>query len=85
MCHGMARLIFLDTGFVPDFAAGPQLHARAAVLAPSPAQVRGPSGLARVLPQRNGIVQAWAGAWAFAIEFLSSLVVAAAFVLLHES
>ena len=23
MHHGMARLIFLYTGFVPDFAAGP--------------------------------------------------------------
>ena len=23
MCHGMARQIFLDAGFVPDFAAVP--------------------------------------------------------------
>jgi len=26
MCHGMARLIFLDGGFVPDFDTGPQSH-----------------------------------------------------------
>ena len=39
MHHGMARLIFLDTGFVPDFAAGPQSHVGAAVLALSPTQV----------------------------------------------
>jgi len=32
----MARLIFLDAGFVPDFAAGPQSHVGAAVLALSP-------------------------------------------------
>ena len=39
MCHGMARLIFLDADFVPDFAAGFKSHVGAAVLALSPAQV----------------------------------------------
>ena len=66
MHHAMARLIHLATGFVPDFAAGPQSHAGATVLALSPAQVREPAGLARVLPRRDGIVQAGSGAWAFA-------------------
>jgi len=39
MCHAMTRLIFLEDGFVPDFAAGPQSHVGATVLALSPAQV----------------------------------------------
>ena len=39
MYHAMARLIFFDAGFVPGFSAGPQSHAGAAVLAPSPVQV----------------------------------------------
>ena len=30
-------------------------------------------------------MQAWSGAWAFAIEFLTSLVVAAVLVLMHGS
>jgi len=75
MCHGMARL-----GFVPNFAAGPQSHVGEAVLALSLAQVRGPSGLARVLPGRDGIVHAGSGARAVAIKFLSSLPVATAVV-----
>jgi len=37
MCHAMTRLIFLETGFVPDFDAGPQSHVRASVLVLSPA------------------------------------------------
>jgi len=73
MCHGMAQLIFLDAGFVPDFAAGPQSHVGAAVLALSPAQVRGPSGLARVLPRRDGIVHAGSGTRAVAINFCRAL------------
>ena len=51
MCHVMARLIFLDVGFVPDFAVGLQSHGAAVVLALSTAQ----SGLARVLPRRDGV------------------------------
>jgi len=70
-------------GYVPDFAAGPQSHAGPAVLALSPAQVRGPSGLARVLLRRDGVVQAGVGAWNFAVEFLPGHVSAAAFVVLH--
>jgi len=70
MHHAMARLIFLDAGFFPDFAAGPQSHIWAAVLALFPAQVRGPSGLARVLPRSDGIVQTGSGAWAFAAAVL---------------
>ena len=66
-------IIFFDAGFVPDFAAGPQLHAWEAVLAPFPAEVRGPSELARVLPRRDGVVRAGAGAWAATVNFLSSL------------
>ena len=80
-----ARLIFLYAGFGPDFAAGPQSHAWAAVLALSPAQVRGQSGLARVLPRRNGSVQAVVGAWALAVEFLSGFVGAVVFALLQGS
>ena len=71
-------IIFFDAGFVLDFAAGPQSHAWAAVLAPFPAQVRGPSELARVLPRGDGVVRAGAGAWAAAVDFLSSLALAAA-------
>ena len=75
----LARLIILfDAGCVPDFAAGPQSHARAAVLALFPAQVRGQSELARVLPRRDGVVRAGAGAWAAAEIFLSSLAMVAA-------
>jgi len=85
MYQAMVRLIFVDVCFVPDFAAGPQSHVGAVVFTPYPAQVRGPSGLARVLPRRNGIMQAGVGAWAFAVEFLSSLVGAAAFVSLQGS
>jgi len=83
--HAMARLIFLSAGFVPDFAAGPLPYAGATVLALSPAQVRGPSGLARVLPRGDGIVQAGLGAWSFAVEFLPCHVGAAAFDVLHGS
>jgi len=49
MHQAMARLISLAAGFVPDFAAGPHLHAVAAALVLSPAQVREPAGLARAL------------------------------------
>ena len=85
MYYVLARpIIFFDAGFVPDFAAGPQSHAWAAVLALSPAQVRGPSRLARILPRRDGIVQAGLGAWTFAVEFLPVHVGAAAFVVLHR-
>ena len=83
--HAMARLIFLAAGFVPDFAVGPQSHNRAAVLALLPAQVRGPSDLARVLSRRDGIVQAGSGAWAFAVEFLSGHAVGPVLILLHGS
>ena len=71
LCPGSANNFF-DAGFVPDFAASPQSHAWEAVLAPFPDQVRGPSELARVLPQRDGVVRAGAGAWAAAVNFLST-------------
>ena len=81
----MAWLIFVHVYCAPNFAAGPQSHVRAAVFAPYSAQVQGPSGLARVFPRRNGIVQAVVGAWALAVEFLSGFVGAAAFASLQES
>jgi len=71
--------------FVPGFAVDPQSHNGAVVLALFPAQVRRPSGLARVLPRRDGIVQAGSGTWDFAAEFWSSHVVAAVWILLHGS
>jgi hypothetical protein len=40
------------------FAAVLVSHAGVAFLALSPAQVRGPSGLARILPRGDGVVQA---------------------------
>jgi len=64
----MAQLIFVHVYCAPNFAAGPQSHVRAAVFAPYRAQIRGPSGLARVLPRRNGIMQAVVGAWALAFK-----------------
>ena len=48
MHQALARLISLAAGFVPNFDAGP--HTVVDALALSPAQVRGPAGLARVLP-----------------------------------
>ena len=83
MYYALARpIIFIDAGFVPDFAAGPQSHAWEAVLAPFPAQVRGLSELARVLSRRDGVVRAGAGAWAAAVNFLSSLAPCRAMALL---
>jgi len=76
----MTRLIFLDTGFVPDFATGSQSHVGVDVLALSPAQVWGLSRLTRVVPRRDGIVHAGSGARAVGINFLSSLAVAEAVV-----
>ena len=73
--HVMVWLIFLAADFVSNFAAGPQSHTGAVVLALSPTQVREPAGLARVLPRRDGIVQAGSGAWAFTVWFLSGYVV----------
>jgi len=57
----------------------------AAVVAPYQAQVRRPSGPARVLPRRNGIVQAVVRTWAQAVDLSSGLLGAVAFALLHES
>ena len=76
MCHDMAWLIFLDVGFVPDFATGPQSYVGATVLALSPAQV----WFAPVLPRRDGIVHAGSGARAVDLKYLSSLAVAATVV-----
>ena len=53
-CLGSAD--FSLCGFGPDFVAGPQSHAGVTVLVLSPAQVRRLSGLACVLPRRDGIV-----------------------------
>jgi len=85
MCRAMAQLIFVHVYCAPNFAAGPQSHVRAAVFAPYCAQVRGPTGLARVLPRRNGIVQAVVGAWALVVEFLLGFVGAAVFASLQGS
>jgi len=80
----MARLNFVHVHCAPNFAVGPWFHVGAADFAPYCAQVRGPGGLARVLPRSNGIVQAVVGAWALAVE-LSGFVGAADFALLHGS
>jgi len=64
-------------GFVPNFAVGPPPHVVAVALALSPAQVRELTGLARVLPRRDGIVQAGSDA----VQFLSGPVL----VLWHGS
>jgi len=69
MHQALARLISLAPGFVPNFAAGPPDHVVTAALGLSPVQVREPAGLARVLPRRDGIVQAGSGA----VQFLSGL------------
>jgi len=81
----MTWLISLVVGFVPDFDVGPHSQVVAAVLALSPAQVREPAGLARVLPRRDGIVQAGSGAWPCAVQFLSGHMVAAVLILWHGS
>jgi len=80
----MARLIFVHVPCTPNFAAGTRFPVGAAVFAPYRAQVRGLSSLARVLPRRNGIVQAVVGAWALAVE-LSGFVGAAPFALFQGS
>jgi len=85
MYPAMARLIFLATGLVPDFAAGPQSHNGAAVLALFPAHVWGLIRIAGVLPRRHGIVQAGSGAWAAAVNFLSGHVVATVLIFCHGS
>jgi len=79
MHQALARLISLTTGFVPNFDPGP--HAVTAALTLSPAQVRGPAGLARVLPRGDGIVQAGSDA----VQFLSGHTVAVVLVLWHGS
>jgi len=58
---------------------GPHTVSVAMVL--SPDQVRGPAGLARVLPRRDGIVQAGSDA----IQFLSVHIVDAVLVLWYGS
>ena len=68
-----------------DFAAGPQSYVGATVLALFPDPVREPGGLARVLPRRDGIVQAGSGVWAFAVWFLSGHVVDAMLMSCHGS
>ena len=82
LCQAMSQLNYVHVHCAPNFAAGPQFQVWAAVFDLYHAQVRGPSGLARVLPRRNGIVQAVVGAWALAVE-LSGFVGAAPFALLH--
>ena len=81
MYQAMVRLISLPAGFVPNFAAGPPTHTVATALALSPIQVREPAGLARVLPRRDGIVQAGSDA----IQFLSVHIVDAVLVLWYGS
>jgi len=57
------------------FAAGAWSRAWVAVVSPPHVQVRGPSGRARVLSRRNGIMQVVVGAWE---KFLSGFVGATA-------
>ena len=85
MYFAAALLIFLYADLVPVFATVPLSHTRAAYLALSPAQVRGPSGLARILTRGDGVLQARARARNYAAAFLSGYVVAAVFVVLHGS
>jgi len=76
MHQAMAQLISLATGFVLDFDAGPHSHTVAGVLALSSVQMREPAGIARVLPRRDGIVQAGSEAWKIAVQFLIGHMVA---------
>jgi len=85
MCFAVVPLIFLYAGLVPVFAAGFVSHAGVTFLALSPAQVQGPSGLARILPRGDGVVQARVGARNYAVAFLPGHVVVLAFVVLHGS
>jgi len=80
----LARAAGLLSGFVGTVAL-PQSPVGAADVAPYQAQVRGPSGRARVLSLRNGFVQAVIGAWACGAKKLSGLLGAVAFALLHGS
>jgi len=75
--------VFLCAGLVLVFAAVPVSHAGVAFLALSPAQVRGPSGLACILPRGDGVVQARVRARNFALAFLPGHMAAAAFAVLH--
>jgi len=77
MHQALGRLISLAAGFVPNFSVGPPVHVVTVALALSPAQVREPAGLVRVLPRRDGIVQAGSGA----VQFLSGHIVAVVLVL----
>ena len=78
----MSLIIYVHEHCTLKIAVGPQCQVGAAVFALHCAQVRGPSGHARVLPQRDGVVQAVVGTWALAVE-LSGFVGAAPFALLH--
>ena len=79
MHQALARLISLAAGFVPNFDAGP--HTVVDALALSPAQVRGPAALARLLPRGDGTVQAGSDA----VQFLSGHIVGVVLVLWHGS
>ena len=76
---------FLCVSLVLVFAAVPVSHTGVAFLALSPAQVRGPSGLARILSRGDGVVQAGVRAQNFALAFPPSHMAAAAFAVLHGS
>ena len=67
-------MIYVHERCAPKFAAGPWCQVGAAVFALYRAQVRGPSGLARVLPRRDGVVQVVVGAWTRGAGFLSGFV-----------
>jgi len=79
MYQALARLISLAVGFVPNFDVGP--HTVAPALALSPAQVRGPAALARLLPRGDGTVQAGSDA----VQFLSGHIVVVVLVLWYGS
>ena len=78
----MSRINYVHVHCALKFAAGPRYEVGAAVFALHCAQVRGPSGLARILPRRDGVMQAVMGAWALAVE-LSGFVGAAPLALLQ--
>ena len=66
-------------------AAVPVSHAGVAFLALSPAQVRGLSGLARILPRGDGVVEAGVTDRNFAPAFPPGHMAAAAFAVLQRS
>jgi len=78
-------LAFLCTDLVLVFAAVPVSHAGVVFLVLSPVQVRGPSGLARILPRGDGVVQTGVTNRNFAPAFPPGNMDAAVFAVLQRS